>query len=213
MHRGRASDDGKKWRHGEPINAIRFSAPGRLTAGVGSDICAVLRGAFPDGSAAATTVKLGDHSCVAFTRRRASPPLSSPPPPPPSHWNWKPPGQTCAACVAPKACVFSSVDGERRWNPPLLARPTVPRTGPPDRMSQRKWRSTKQHPSRARAGYQISCCLLSLHFLCDILSGGPVETLLVNIPGNRSTPEVSPINRYGSTVAKFLTVHRSEKVV
>ena len=26
-------------------------------------------------------------------------------------------------------------------------------------------------------------------------------------------PELSPINRYGSTVAKFLTVHRSEKVV
>ena len=47
-------------------------------------------------------------------------------------------------------------------------------TGPPDRMSHRKWRSTKQQPSRARAGYQISCCLLSLHFLCDILSGGPV---------------------------------------
>ena len=43
-------------------------------------------------------------------------------------------------------------------------------------MSHRKWRSTKQHPSRARAGYQISCCLLSLHFLCDILSGGPVHS-------------------------------------
>ena len=27
------------------------------------------------------------------------------------------------------------------------------------------------------------------------------------------SPEVSPINRYGSTVAKVLTVHRSEKVV
>ena len=36
-------------------------------------------------------------------------------------------------------------------------------------VAQRKWRSTKQQPSRARAGYQISCCLLSLHFLCDIL--------------------------------------------
>ena len=48
-------------------------------------------------------------------------------------------------------------------------------TGPPDRMSHRKYRLTKQRPSRARAGYQISCCLLSLHFLCDILSGGPVH--------------------------------------
>ena len=50
-------------------------------------------------------------------------------------------------------------------------------TGPPDRMSHRKWRENKQQPSRARAGYQISCCLLSLHFLCDILSGGPVSAL------------------------------------
>ena len=45
----------------------------------------------------------------------------------------------------------------------------ITHTGPPDRMSHRKWRSPKQQPSRARAGYQISCCLLSLHFLCDIL--------------------------------------------
>ena len=35
----------------------------------------------------------------------------------------------------------------------------VDTTGPPDRVSHRKWRSTKQHPSRAREGYQISCCL------------------------------------------------------
>ena len=48
-------------------------------------------------------------------------------------------------------------------------------TGPPDRMLHRKWRSTKQHPSRARACYQIRCCLLSFHFLCDILLGGPVQ--------------------------------------
>ena len=49
-------------------------------------------------------------------------------------------------------------------------------TWPPDRMSHRKWRAApKQHPSRAREDYQISCCLLSLHFLCDILSGGPVH--------------------------------------
>ena len=37
------------------------------------------------------------------------------------------------------------------------------------RMSPWKWRSTKQHPSRARSGNHISCCLFSLHFLCDIL--------------------------------------------
>ena len=59
-------------------------------------------------------------------------------------------------------------------------------TGSPDRMSHRKWRSTKEQPSRARAGYQISCCLLSLHFLCDILSGGPVvfRYLLSICPGH-----------------------------
>ena len=31
--------------------------------------------------------------------------------------------------------------------------------------------------SRARSGNQLSCCLVSLHFLCDILSGRPVCTL------------------------------------
>ena len=30
----------------------------------------------------------------------------------------------------------------------------------------RKWRETKQQPSRARSGHH-SCCLVSLHFLCD----------------------------------------------
>ena len=38
-------------------------------------------------------------------------------------------------------------------------------------MSHRKWRGTKEQPSRARSGHQISCCLVSLHFLC--LSGCP----------------------------------------
>ena len=38
------------------------------------------------------------------------------------------------------------------------------------RMSHWKWKETKQHPSRARSGHQISCSLVSLHFLCDILA-------------------------------------------
>ena len=42
-------------------------------------------------------------------------------------------------------------------------------------MSHRKRRETMQQPSRARSGHQISCCLVSLHFLCDILSTGPVH--------------------------------------
>ena len=50
-------------------------------------------------------------------------------------------------------------------------------TGRLDRMSHRKWRQTKQQLSRARSVHQISCCLVYLHFLCDILSwlsSGPV---------------------------------------
>ena len=35
-------------------------------------------------------------------------------------------------------------------------------------MSHWKWRETKLQPRRARSGHQISCCLVSLHFLCDI---------------------------------------------
>ena len=44
-------------------------------------------------------------------------------------------------------------------------------TGRPDRMSHREWRETKQLPIRAWSGHQIRYCLVSLHFLCDILSG------------------------------------------
>ena len=42
-------------------------------------------------------------------------------------------------------------------------------TVPVCRMSHRKWRETKQQQSRARSGHQLSCCLVSLGFLCDIL--------------------------------------------
>ena len=43
-----------------------------------------------------------------------------------------------------------------------------------DRMSHRKWRATKHHPSRVTSSHQISCCLVSLRFLCDILSSHSV---------------------------------------
>ena len=43
------------------------------------------------------------------------------------------------------------------------------------RMSHWKWRKTKLQPSKARSGHQISCCLVSLHFLCDILA--PITVL------------------------------------
>ena len=42
-------------------------------------------------------------------------------------------------------------------------------------MSHRKWRESKQQPSRARSGNKLSCCFVSLLFLCDILSGRPVR--------------------------------------
>ena len=38
------------------------------------------------------------------------------------------------------------------------------------RISHWKWRETKLQPSRAWSGRHISCCLVSLHFLCDILA-------------------------------------------
>ena len=42
-------------------------------------------------------------------------------------------------------------------------------------MSRRKWRETQMQQSRARPGHQISCCLVALYFLCDILLDLPVE--------------------------------------
>ena len=52
-------------------------------------------------------------------------------------------------------------------------------------MTHRKRRDTKQQPSRARSGNQISCSLVSLHFLCDILSTGPVQMKLVDSSNNQ----------------------------
>ena len=42
-------------------------------------------------------------------------------------------------------------------------------------MSHSKLREGKQQQNRARSGHHISCCLVSLHFLCDILSSRPVD--------------------------------------
>ena len=52
-----------------------------------------------------------------------------------------------------------SAQPETLWVSLLHRQLQVYNTGPPDRMSHRIWRSTKHHPSRARAGYQIGCCL------------------------------------------------------
>ena len=45
------------------------------------------------------------------------------------------------------------------------------------RMWHWKWRETKQQLSRARSGHQIGCCLVSLHFLCDILATITIQNI------------------------------------
>ena len=77
--------------------------------------------------------------------------------------------------IFPSICSITTYCPSRRN---MCARASLTSTGRPDRMSHRKWRETKQQPSRARSGHQISCCLVSLHFLCDtdILSGCPVQS-------------------------------------
>ena len=43
-----------------------------------------------------------------------------------------------------------------------------------DSVSHSKWRATRQHPSRSTSAHQISCILVYLHFLCEILSSHSV---------------------------------------
>ena len=39
----------------------------------------------------------------------------------------------------------------------------------------RKWKETKQQPSRETSGHQISCCFLSLQILWGILRTRPLD--------------------------------------
>ena len=55
---------------------------------------------------------------------------------------------------------------------------SVMHTGWLERMSHRKWRETKQQLIWWPEVALLECCLVSLHFLCDILSSHPVETYL-----------------------------------
>ena len=43
------------------------------------------------------------------------------------------------------------------------------------RISHRIWKETKMHPGRVRSSNLISCCLLFLHFRCDILQTFTVQ--------------------------------------
>ena len=47
------------------------------------------------------------------------------------------------------------------------------------RISHRIWKETNMQPSRVRSSNLISCCLLSLHFRCDILLTFTVLSLQV----------------------------------
>ena len=70
-------------------------------------------------------------------------------------------------------------------------------TGRIDSMSHRKWRETKQQPSRARSVHQLSCFLVCLHFLCDILQISTVDrsnlefTTIIAFSGLTPPPQTS----------------------
>ena len=71
-------------------------------------------------------------------------------------------------------------------------------------MTHRIWRESKLQPSRARSGNLISCCLISLHFLCDIL-----QTFTVLFRLEPEAVELADDKRYfitqpGSSVATSL---------
>ena len=59
-------------------------------------------------------------------------------------------------------------------------------TGRPVMMLHRKWRESKQQPSRARSGHQISCCLVYLHFLPVRHPIWPRSMLLIPRPGRNN---------------------------
>ena len=64
------------------------------------------------------------------------------------------------------------------------------------KMSHRKWSETKQQPSRAMSGHQLSCRLVCLHFLCDI----PSSHAVVNLRSFK----VQVIGCVNSSIADFL---------
>ena len=59
-------------------------------------------------------------------------------------------------------------------------------------MSHRIWRESRLQPSRARSGNLISCCLISLHFLCDILQTFTVMMILTVLRKETSSASLSP---------------------
>ena len=75
------------------------------------------------------------------------------------------------------------------------------------RVSHWKWRETKQQPSRARSGHQISSCFVSLHFLCDILAPITVHVRGVEVWGDFPLPP----QRYFKTSSEMARGARRER--
>ena len=76
------------------------------------------------------------------------------------------------------------------------------------RITHRIWKETNMQPSRVRSSNPISCCLLSLHFPCDILL---TFTVSVNFNSNKNTPLLLTLMGILRTCAKtqvvYLSVH------
>ena len=88
-------------------------------------------------------------------------------------------------------------------------------------MSHRKWRETKQQPSRARSGHKISSCLVSLLFLCDIPSSHAVDQkcskgktylfisrITVTLTNSLSSKASKAVNIFMTLVKVLLHFHR-----
>ena len=74
--------------------------------------------------------------------------------------------------IKPRGCGNAKVNGKMHF-----FESTDFITGCGRRMAHRKWKETKQQPGTAGPGNILGCCLVSLHFLCDVLSIRPVQCL------------------------------------
>ena len=77
-------------------------------------------------------------------------------------------------------------------------------TGVVRRMPYRKWRETKQQPSRARSGYQLSCSLVSLHpahhRVAKISKQNGMKKLILQVHVSGVLPCSAPRNNEGVVI-------------
>ena len=91
-------------------------------------------------------------------------------------WEERQHGQSLCNYMLLMVLALSAAITPLLWGAALYPRtPTVPVC----RMPHRKWRETKEQPSRSKSGHQISCCWNSLHFLAVILPRGARLGLLI----------------------------------